>query len=191
MQTLSSENKLNLFLNFPNMSFKRHLSGLIFALPCCLLVTTANCSLKKQSQPKCGLPKLLQNFQGQVRWSTQPLKSKSFQIKLGPTVCDHNQTGKLASQIVSHAEENIKWYTITWRYDMTNQLGDTLTFVPRPCKKSSGHSRPDAKLWLFLRMKMILIDGDRYGEGAVNGGLEVEVKPYSNFISRMSCLPQD
>ena len=25
---------------------------------------------------------------------------------------------------------------------------------------------------------------------AVNGGLEEEVKPYSNFISRMSCLPQ-
>ena len=34
-------------------------------------------------------------------------------------------------------------------------------------------------------------DDDDMNGRAVNGGLEVEVKPYSNFISRMSCLPQD
>ena len=75
-----------------------------------------------------------------MKWSTQRLKSKSFQIKLDPTVCDHNQKGKPASQIVSNSEENMKMVDGKMRHN-----GPTWGHVEQK-KKKSENERKDWKI---------------------------------------------
>lgn len=135
-----------------------------------------------------GHTQILHNFQGNEKSSEVRFKSKSWKE------CVPNQTRPTESVIpIKKENKQVKVSDLLWGKYQRENLRE-----PRSCEKTIGsHSGNRAKLFcrkntafgprmMTMGMRMM---GIWMGK-AVNGGLEEEVKPYSNFISRMSCLPQ-